>query len=117
MKNYLLLILLTIPFTLLFSQERSITIEWEKTFGDTKNDMSRAIIATAQNEIVIIGSQQVPDRYDNDLWMIKTDSDGNLIWEKTYGDEKMENGIDAIELDNGDLIVLGTTTTNAKKGE
>jgi len=58
--------------------------------------------------------KQKEDGYVTDLLIIKTDKQGNLIWEKVYGTEKAENGLDGVECSNGDLLVLGMESSKQK---
>lgn len=46
---------------------------------------------------------------NKDLLLLKTDESGNLVFQKTFGGSQNDIGRDAIELQNGDLMLLGTT--------
>ena len=86
-------------------------IIWEKNFGGSEIDEAYGITKTADNNFVIVGDTRSTDKNVSqnnggaDIWMIKIDSNGNLIWEKSIG----ANGFDAarsvrLTADNGFLI-------------
>ncbi len=64
---------------------------WEKSFGGSEIDEPRGISSTNDGNFVIVGDTRSSDQdvtINNggaDLWLLKISTDGNLIWEKTYG--------------------------------
>src|SRR4051812_28624683 len=79
-----------------FAQEPSI--QWAKCFGGTDEDFARSIIQISDGSFIVIGST---NSHDGDvilnhgvtnLWAIKLDSLGNLIWQKTIGGSISEEG-------------------------
>jgi hypothetical protein len=42
-----------------------------------------------------------------DLWVIRLDPEGNLIWQQTYGGPDDEEGVDVVEASRGVFYVLG----------
>jgi hypothetical protein len=59
---------------------------WNKTFGGSQSDKAYAIVATAGG-CVIAGDTRSKGEGDTDAWIIKTDLNGTLIWDKTVGGE------------------------------
>tara|TARA_B100001287_G_scaffold72409_1_gene60026 strand:+ start:1753 stop:3291 length:1539 start_codon:yes stop_codon:yes gene_type:complete len=66
-------------------------IEWEKSLGGTDYDMAYCIEQTIDQGFIISGltlslDGDVSQYYGNqDCWVVKLDSLGNLLWEKTIG--------------------------------
>src|SRR5205085_4609235 len=46
---------------------------------------------------------------DTDIWIIKTDSNGNKVWEKVYGGSKNDGGKTIENTSDGGFIVGGIT--------
>ena len=42
-----------------------------------------------------------------DFWVVKLDATGVLVWEQAYGGSGIEQAYDAVQLDNGDFIIVG----------
>jgi hypothetical protein len=48
---------------------------------------------------------------DYDIWLVKTDVNGNVIWTKTYGGSGVDIGVNVREKTNGELVVSGYTSS------
>ncbi len=65
--------------------------QWDKDFGGTSADMLDNVIQTRDNGYLLSGISQSPmsgDKTENNLgseqmWIVKTDSNGNKLWDKT----------------------------------
>lgn len=57
---------------------------WSKTYGDEYNDWGKCVQNTTDNGFILTGTKSVSD-YCQQLWIIKTDSQGNALWSKTHG--------------------------------
>jgi hypothetical protein len=84
-------------------------IVWEKTFGDVERDAPSSIYRTTDGGFIISGSTELPSAGDFDALLIKTDSDGNLSWSKTYGGTERDIASDVKQTDDGGYIIAGHT--------
>ncbi|SNY95126.1 hypothetical protein [Flagellimonas pacifica] len=90
---------------------------WEKTYGGTAFDAARGIGLTADGGFVIAGNSKSSDgdatenQGENDLWVIKTDDQGNVEYQKTFGGSGLDYGFDAIQNKEGSLILVGETAS------
>ncbi|WP_136468782.1 hypothetical protein [Flagellimonas onchidii] len=91
---------------------------WEKNYGGTLFDAARGVNLTADGGFVIAGNSKSIDvdvaenLGENDLWIIKTDAQGNAEYQKTFGGSGIDFGFDAIQNDEGSLILVGETASN-----
>lgn len=71
--------------------DNSGNIQWQKTFGGTKDDTGNNIQQTNDGGYIVIGNAESTDgditenQGQSDLWFIKLDATGNMQWQKTYG--------------------------------
>jgi len=92
-------LLLCIP-AVVFSQQT-----WTRTYGGSQYDEGKAVKQTSDGGYIIAGTTNSFGAGFQDVYLIKTDSLGNLIWSKTYGDSSSEGGNSLdITLDGGYII-------------
>ncbi len=110
-------ILLTLFFSCFFHglYAQNPTLVWAKTYGGSKIDLPYAITVTKDNKYLVTGrtSSSDVDVGSNlglsDVWLLKLDENGNIIWKKNYGGSGGESMYAIAQtLDNG-FIMVGTT--------
>ena len=96
------------------------TIEWQKTFGGSGEDWARRIRKTTDGGFIIIGrtnsnNGDVTGFHGGswDCWIIKLDSAGNIIWQKTLGGSSVDQGYDIQQTsDNGYIVTCGSNSND-----
>ncbi|MBU1077389.1 MAG: PEGA domain-containing protein, partial [Spirochaetes bacterium] len=89
--------------------------EWDKTFGGDADDEAFSISQTKEDGYIIAGHTYSKGNGESDIWIIKLNSKGQLIWEKTFGGP-YHDGVHAIrETERGGYIMAGYSYT--KSGE
>ena len=86
-------------------------LEWTKTFGRENNDDdANAIIETNDGGYVLAGWSHsfTTGLTDSKAWLVKTDSTGNLQWNKTYGGPDYGNANCVIQTSDGGLAFAGS---------
>tara|TARA_Y100001970_G_scaffold247678_1_gene316593 strand:- start:1768 stop:3000 length:1233 start_codon:yes stop_codon:yes gene_type:complete len=83
--------------------------EWSKKIIEERNDQAYAIKET-NNGYILIGSTTSLGAGNKDIWLIKLDVSGNVVWHKTYGGEALEYGFDVIPLNDG-YVFTGSTSS------
>ncbi len=94
-------------------------VEWTVVHGDTLyNEKVRAVIQTSDGGYLATGSWRVDTLYPpTDIFLIKTDANGNLQWKKTYGNPFIsESGGSIAETQNGDIIIAGSNANPINPG-
>jgi Domain of unknown function (DUF5011) len=89
---------------------------WEILWTNNYIDNMTSIIETSDNNFVITGTS-FDSKYDGnngkfDAVIFKIDSAGNLLWYRTIGGASGDAFYSAIELENGDLLTVGFTSSN-----
>ncbi|MGC8916735.1 MAG: hypothetical protein ACP5NF_07135 [Thermoanaerobaculum sp.] len=60
-------------------------VVWEKTFGGSQDDFAVDAIPTPDGNFLMIGTTRSFGVQDGgDVWLVKLDPDGGMIWSKTY---------------------------------
>jgi len=89
------------------------TIEWQKTYGGSSEDMQPYAIHQTQDGGYIVGGITVSFRPGGadywDGWVIKLDSAGRIEWQKYYGSTATEWLFDIVPRKGGGYIFAGCT--------
>ena len=91
---------------------------WDKRFGGTGVDNMWVVIETKDGGFLCGGESDSDadpscDKSEDsfggrDWWLVKTDSDGNKLWDRTYGTDGPEEILrDMIELEDGSILAVG----------
>lgn len=104
-----------IPDYWLVSLDTSGAINWQKCLGGTGADQGFSIVQTPDSGFFLTGTiaddNGDVDHYigSNDIWIVKTDKFGNLIWRRTIGGTYNDFGNKCLMTSDGGFIIGGTS--------
>jgi len=87
------------------------SLQWSKTFGGTDNDEAWSVQQTNDGGFAVVGLTYSYGSGYEDIYLIKTDSNGNLQWTKTYGGTGDDDGYAIRQTNDGGFIITGTTNS------
>jgi hypothetical protein len=100
--------------TLLIS---SVSYAWHKRYGGSGYDEGRSVQQISDGGYIVTGTTESFGVGSADIYLIKTDANGDSQWEKTYGGENNEWGTSVQETSDGGYIIGGSTTSFGADGE
>jgi hypothetical protein len=96
-------------------------IKWQQCYGGSEDEGITGLLEisdgylfvayTASNDGDVTGFHGTPGEND-DIWVVKTDHDGNIIWEKCFGGSYWEYAIRIFQSDDGGLVIVGNTQSH-----
>ncbi|HMQ46176.1 MAG TPA: T9SS type A sorting domain-containing protein [Saprospiraceae bacterium] len=92
---------------------------WEASFGGNKEDQGSVIIQTSDHGYLVVGfSESVPQGQDQDIdiYLIRTDVDGTVLWENVVDDGNTEYANAALQTPDGGFLIVGSISYTAIQG-
>ncbi|MEZ4779954.1 MAG: T9SS type A sorting domain-containing protein [Flavobacteriaceae bacterium] len=110
-------------FTLISSlaNAQDLSLDWQNTIGGSEFDFANDIVVCADGSYLLIGSSEsnisgdkTEDSYgEEDYWIIKLNSLGNIEWQKTIGGNDDDFPTSAMQTQDGGYILGGESYSNA----
>lgn len=95
-------------------------LEWRKYYGGSFTDTPFGAVETFDNTYIIAASSDSEDfnisknKGGYDVWIMKIASNGNLIWEKSFGGSEIDEARAISATNDGNFIVVGDTRSSDK---
>jgi hypothetical protein len=80
---------------------------WTKTYGGSENDIGNSVKQTSDNGYIVVGYTQSFGATSGDVYIIKTDANGDTLWTRMYGNTESEQAWHVIEVSSGGYMVAG----------
>jgi hypothetical protein len=86
---------------------------WDKIFARNKFAIANSVRQTTDGGYIVCGSTS-PQEYPGgpvsrkNVWLIKTDAEGNKLWDRTFGDELYASGDSVQQTTDGGYIICGS---------
>lgn len=93
-------------------------IEWSKYFGGNATDTPEGIVQTDDNGFIIAGGSDSEDtdisnnNGSYDFWVVRISASGNLVWEKSFGGDQIDEARAIVKSGDGNYIIAGDTRSN-----
>lgn len=97
-------------------------IQWTNFYGGSDDDVGNDIIESKDGSFYIIGYSKSKDgdasvnNGQHDNWLLKIDSSGNLLWERSYGFAGHDHAYNILATKDGGLFFNGFLDITASNG-
>lgn len=95
-------------------------IQWQKCYGGSASDQANCLIKTSDGNLALAGYSSSTNgdvtginEGTADLWVIKIDNAGTLLWQKLYGGNDVDVVNCLVESRYGDLCIAATTASTS----
>ena len=82
------------------------SIIWDKTYDSGRDDWCSAVRQTSDDGFILVGNTADDNYADYDIWLIKTDKNGVIEWDKTYMEGDAGPLQDVIQTGDGGYAIL-----------
>jgi hypothetical protein len=96
-------------------------LQWQKLFGGSSRDIFKSLEITSDQGFILTGETfshngDVLNTFNvtnqgsaSDIWVLRLDAAGSVIWQKCFGGTLKESGNDIIQTSDGGFAITGNT--------
>jgi hypothetical protein len=85
--------------------------EWNRTFGGANDDEGQSVQQTSDGGFIIAGWTKSTGAGGKDVWLIKTDSQGNEEWDHLFGGSNDDAATSVQQTTDGGFIISAYTSS------
>ncbi len=89
---------------------------WSKTYGGLDSDLGKSVEQTTNGGYIIAGQIKLETGGISDVYLIKTDENGDSLWTKTFNANDQEVGHSVQQTNDGGYIITGWTLQRGSFG-
>ena len=93
-------------------------LQWRRYFGGSSNDRIYKVLPAHDGNIILIGSSESNDfdiknsKGSYDYWVVKIDTNGEMLWEKSFGGSGIDDAYGATTTNDGNYIIVGSAISS-----
>ena len=84
-------------------------LQWNRDYGGLEDDYGMKVIQTSDGGYLISGTTESYGANLRDIWLLKTNSTGHEMWNRTYGGSNHDYAYDIVQTASGEYVCVGTT--------
>jgi hypothetical protein len=89
-------------------------VEWRKTYGGAQDDGAKSVIQASDGGYIMSGYTKSYGAGGFDMYLVKVDSNGNLLWNRTYGGSQDDGANCIVQASDGSYIIAGYTNSGVQ---
>jgi hypothetical protein len=82
---------------------------WTRTYGGSEYDEGYSVWQTSDGGYIIVGQTESFGAGLSDVYLLKTDSSGDILWTRIYGGNREDRGYSVRQTSDGGYIIAGET--------
>ncbi|MEA3418216.1 MAG: hypothetical protein U9Q90_02365 [Campylobacterota bacterium] len=88
--------------------------QWYAAYGGKDDDTAHDVISTKDGYLVV-GTTDSFDLSNNDVYVIKTDKKGKMLWQNTYGGDRDDEGFSVTQSPDGGYVITGRSESFSRR--
>lgn len=107
----------------LIKYNENFDLKWSQTYGGSDDDRGQGVVELSDGDFVVVGYSKSSDGHltenkgQHDNWVFRTDAQGTLLWQKSFGFLGHDHAYNIISTSDGGLFVNGFLDVTASNGE
>jgi hypothetical protein len=95
--------------TWLIKTDFNATAQWNMTYGGIGAEHGYALAQATDGGYIIAGTTNSSGAGGDDVYMVKTDANGALVWSRAFGGNGTETAKSVVQATDGGFVVAGST--------
>jgi len=87
--------------------DESLNVVWEKTYGGEEEDNLYQLLVNRNGDYTMVGRTESFGEGGQDGYVVRTDSDGTVLWDTTFGGVDTDRFYDVVETVDNNLLLAG----------
>lgn len=85
-------------------------VQWRQQYGGGDFELGTGIIRLAGGGYMLVGTTSAPGLHfdDHEVWMIRTDAQGDSLWSRHFGYSESDFGKHMIQTSDGGFVICGS---------
>jgi hypothetical protein len=85
---------------------------WTRAYGGTSTDEGYSVQQTYDGGYIVAGTTGSFGAGADDVYLIKTDADGDTVWTRTYGGNSNDEGYSVLQTSDSGYVIAGYTSSS-----
>ena len=94
-------------FVLLDASDGSVLVE--RWYGGVAADRGIDVLPAADGGFLFVGQTESSGAGGRDVYLVRTDAEGNEVWERTWGGPEVDRGFYGVATEEGGFVISGVT--------
>ncbi|MGD0977790.1 MAG: hypothetical protein ABR962_01475 [Candidatus Bathyarchaeia archaeon] len=91
--------------------------QWNEIYGGAQDDVAKCVIQTSDGGYALAGYTNSSGAGGTDMWLVKTDSNGAMQWNATYGGLLDDGANSIIQTNDGGYLLAGYVNSSDGAGQ
>jgi hypothetical protein len=84
-------------------------VQWQSRFGGSDWDYGESVRQTSDGGYITVGHTYSNALFDYDIYLVKSDPNGNIQWQNTFGGDDWDQAYSVQQTSDGGYIIAGFT--------
>src|SRR3989442_10313638 len=93
----------------LLKLDSSGRVQWQRSYRTPGIDALYKVKQTSDGGYIAVGLTRLPNWGDVNAWVLRVDSEGNVLWDNSYGGSQTDQANDVVQTNDGGFLVVGFT--------
>jgi hypothetical protein len=86
---------------------------WDQSYGGASDEHLWSVQQTADGGFILGGSKTSPNFGQADFWLVRTDSSGNKLWDRSFGGDLNDIAKSVRQTSDGGYVLAGYSSSSA----